>query len=119
MRFLIDQTSTALIAKRLRELGHEASTVVERGLGARADDEIFELARREHAILVTCDSDFSKVTRYSPAEVGGIIYIRSGNIRRDEQIDLVERFVTGGFFNQVLGALVTLYEDGTVRIWKV
>src|SRR5215211_4136628 len=47
LKFLIDNALSPSVAEKLRETGHEARHVRERGMQASTDEEIFELAGKE------------------------------------------------------------------------
>lgn len=116
MKFLLDPNVTWELIPRLRRLGHEATAIAHLKNGPREDADLLALARREGAILVTCDADFTDAARFPPREIGGIVTVASGQYTKDRQIELVERFVAGGAFEKVKGALVALYADGTMDV---
>ena len=58
MRFLIDNPISPLVAKVLRENGHDAIHVQDVGLQAADDLVIFGLAQQQDRIIVSADTDF-------------------------------------------------------------
>lgn len=53
MRFLLDEMLSPDIADRLRQLGHDAASVLEVGLAATEDAIICDRARAESRVMVT------------------------------------------------------------------
>lgn len=76
MKLLLDENLSPLHAGTLRELGHDAVSVVELGLSG-ADDSVVRAAAIEGGrILITLDADFANVLRYSPSDSPGVIRLR-------------------------------------------
>jgi predicted nuclease of predicted toxin-antitoxin system len=76
VKLLLDENLSPLHARSLRELGHDAVSVVELGLSG-ADDSIVRVSAIEGSrILVTLDADFANVLRYSPSSSPGVIRLR-------------------------------------------
>jgi len=76
VKLLLDENLSPLHARTLRELGHDAVSVIEHGLSG-ADDSVIRTAAIESGrILVTLDADFANVRRYSPSSLPGIIRLR-------------------------------------------
>lgn len=82
MRFLIDAQLPPRLAKRLRDLGHDAVHVSEIGLAAATDKVVWDAAFERNAVLVTKDQDFA-VARAVSAVGPVIIWIRLGNTTND------------------------------------
>ena len=106
MRFLIDENVPLLVATALRSLGHDCLAVAESAARA-ADPDLMELARREGRILVTFDSDFSRMIFHELKPTpNGVVYMRSRPehaklvsetflaLFRDGAIDPISNFVT-------------------------
>ncbi len=82
MRLLIDAQLPPRLARRLRELGHDAVHVSEIGLAAAADKAVWNAAADREAVLVTKDQDFA-VARAISADGPAIVWIRLGNTTND------------------------------------
>ena len=91
MRFLIDENVPLIVARALRGLGHDCFAVAESDPHA-LDPDVMAQARREERVLVTFDSDFSRMIfkELRPAPPG-VVYMQS----RSEHATLVgELFVS-------------------------
>lgn len=82
MRLLIDAQLPPRLARRLRDLGHEAVHVGEIGLATAADELVWDAAVERKAVLVTKDHDFA-VARAVSADGPVIVWIRLGNTTND------------------------------------
>lgn len=76
MKLLLDENLSPLHARTLRELGHDAVSVVECDLSGADDSVVRAFAIGSGRILVTLDADFANVLRYSPSDSPGIIRLR-------------------------------------------
>ncbi len=76
MKFLLDENLSPLHARTVRELGHDAVSVVEIGLSGADDQDVRAAAIEQERILVTLDADFSNVLRYPPALTPGVVRLR-------------------------------------------
>jgi predicted nuclease of predicted toxin-antitoxin system len=67
VNFLIDNALSPVVAKTLSAAGHDAVHVRERGMHAASDDVLFEWAASENRVLVSVDTDFTRMLsqRYS------------------------------------------------------
>lgn len=76
MKFLLDENLSPLHARILRELGHDAVSVVELGLSGADDSVVRTSAIEDGRMLVTLDADFANVLRYPPSGSPGVIRLR-------------------------------------------
>lgn len=89
MKFLFDAHISPRLASRLFALSHDSIHVSTMPSGnATGDDDIIALADREGRVVVTKDSDFRNARRDTgcPAR---LLLVMTGNMTRDELIDLV------------------------------
>ena len=78
MRFLVDAQLPPVLARFLREQGHEAGHVEEAGLREAEDDDIWSHAVRQGLVVITKDEDFVLLAAWKePAP--RIVWIRVGN----------------------------------------
>lgn len=78
MNFLVDSNLPPGLAAWLRELGHEASHVLDEAALGGDDRTIFEFARRHGRIILTKDEDFAALAVLS-ADPAPVVWLRLGN----------------------------------------
>jgi predicted nuclease of predicted toxin-antitoxin system len=76
MKFKVDENLPIEVAVALSEAGHDAMSVVDQGLGGRADASVAEVCRREERSLITLDVDFANVQAYPPPDYPGLVVLR-------------------------------------------
>ena len=81
MRFLADMGISPRTVAFLRDAGHDAVHLVERGLNELGDPDILALAREEERILLVHDLDFSDLVAASGGEVPSVVVFRLRNMR--------------------------------------
>lgn len=85
MRFLVDAQLPPALARWLVEQGHDASHVMDQGLGEASDRRIWDEAASSGAVIVTKDEDFP-ARRRSSAMGPAVVWIRIGNSTRRETL---------------------------------
>ena len=81
MKFLADMGISPRLVAELRDKGHDAAHVHERGLGRSTDPEILAAARDERRILLTHDLDFGKLLAASGGNLPSVIVFRLKDMR--------------------------------------
>ncbi len=76
MRIKLDENLPSSLAAELTELGHNADTIVQEGLGGVNDTEVLQAAIANDRFLVTHDLDFSDVRKFQPGRHPGILVVR-------------------------------------------
>lgn len=79
LRFLVDAQLPPALAVFLRDKGHDAAALREIQLRDADDEEIWEIARADCAIIVTKDEDFAKLVAAND-EGPRVLWVRSGNL---------------------------------------
>ena len=115
MKFLIDANVSYALSDALRNLEYEVISAVERFPSKTPDTIIFETAIKERAILITRDHDFTNPVKYPPAKTKGIIFIRIGNLRSEEEVTLILNALNQLDAEMLNGKLVTVYKNN-IRI---
>ena len=73
MKFLLDENLSPSHVRTLRDLGHDAVSVVEMGLSGTDADVVRAAAIEGGRVLVTLGGDFANVLRYPPAATPGVL----------------------------------------------
>ncbi|SCY68292.1 DUF5615 family PIN-like protein [Thiohalorhabdus denitrificans] len=78
MRFLVDAQLPPALARWLSEQGHQAEHVVDLGLEASPDREIWRVAHQTGAVVISKDEDFVTLVTLQP-EHAQVVWVRLGN----------------------------------------
>jgi len=81
VKFLVDNQLPAALAKFLASHGQEAIHVLEVGLDAAKDEEVWNHAAKNSIVLITKDEDFSRRASRPEASVQ-VVWVRLGNCRK-------------------------------------
>lgn len=79
MRLLIDQNLATRVAVLLRDAGHDAVHVSERGMSRADDDQVLALAVGEERVLVSEDTDFGALLARSRSPLPSLVLLRSAD----------------------------------------
>lgn len=114
MRFTIDENVPLRAATALRSLGHDCLVIAEADSQAQ-DEDVMERSRRENRVLVTFDSDFSRMIFHELLPPPpGVVYMRG---RPDQALLVSETFVAmfaaGGV--DPIGRFIVLEPSGGFR----
>ena len=60
----------------MRKAGHDASTVIEEGLGGASDITLAKACADEDLVLLTLDLDFADIRAYGSPDSPGIVVLR-------------------------------------------
>jgi len=114
MKFIVDENVSFNVVKELRASGHSVTSIIE-GYASIKDQKIYEMLIKEKAILITRDYHFTNPFRYPSEKTKGIIYIRHGNLKSKEEVNIISRFLKTCDFTKIKGSLVIL-DRTTIRI---
>jgi predicted nuclease of predicted toxin-antitoxin system len=81
VKFLVDNQLPAALAKLLVSRGQEAIHVLEVGLDAAKDEEVWNHAVKNLMVLITKDEDFSRRAPQPDVSVQ-VVWVRLGNCRK-------------------------------------
>ena len=94
MLFLVDAQLPPSLAEALRQAGCQAVHLVDLGLLAATDEQIWNETISRSAVLVTKDRDFP-LRRAASKDGPAILWVRVGNIGNRKLIDLTLRALPG------------------------
>ena len=92
MRFLVDECTGSLVAKWLKENGHEVFSVYDEARGA-TDDDILMKAFAENWILLTNDKNFGELVFREHRPHHGVIFLRLEDERSASKIAALEKLI--------------------------
>jgi predicted nuclease of predicted toxin-antitoxin system len=115
MRFLLDMNLPPAIAERLRAEGHDAVHLRDVGGSNLSDSEIFELANKEHRIVITFDLDFGEIAAAALESGSGVALLRLRLAQQSYLWDRLRAGITAAGWAMEVGAVV-LIGDARVRI---
>lgn len=73
LKFLVDEDLPRSTAHLLRKMGFVTLDVRDCGLRGKSDEEIFEYAQNENAIILTGDRGIGSILRFTPGTYYGIV----------------------------------------------
>jgi predicted nuclease of predicted toxin-antitoxin system len=77
VRLLVDQNLAGRVAAALRDAGHDAVHVADRGLAAAEDQEVLALALEEQRVIVSEDTDFGALLAHAGAAAPSFVLLRA------------------------------------------
>jgi len=75
----LDENLPSWLAPLLRDLGHDADTVIDEGLTGKDDATVWAAAQHAGRFFVTLDLDFTDTRRYAPGTHHGVLVLRLGD----------------------------------------
>src|SRR3990172_1990252 len=86
-KFVIDEDMPRSTGRILKEDGHPVKDVRDYGLQGAEDEEIYQFAQREQAVLLTADRCFGNITRFPLGKHFGILIVHFPNETSTNEIN--------------------------------
>jgi len=113
-RILLDENVSLSVAPRLHSLGFNVTAIADRQDRGLVDEEVFNAAIAQGAVLVTRDSHFTNPFRFDPARTAAIIHVTHGNLTATEESAILERFLLDTPSETYTGRLVSLAKNRVI-----
>jgi len=111
MKIVVDENVSYGLVERLRMGGYDVISISELAERGMSDEDIYTLMLREQAILITRDHHFTNPIRFPAEKTKGIIYVRHGNLKSEEETMMVENCLHNHDLKTFQRKLITLYRD--------
>jgi predicted nuclease of predicted toxin-antitoxin system len=112
---LLDENVSLEVRPILESIGYDVQAIALLKRRAMSDPDVFALAIKENALLVTRDRDFTNSIRFPPSQLRGILFLMDGNLSGADEAQLIKRFLTAHSPDTFRGKLVSL-SPHTTRI---
>jgi len=113
VNFVGDESLDRQIVDRLRQEGHHVLYVAEMAPGI-SDDDVFDLANREQALLITADKDFGEIVFRQRRLAQGVILVRLAGLSPQQKAEVTASAVRR--YARELERAFTVISPGTIRI---
>ncbi len=97
MKFKLDENLPVETAGDLRQLGHDAATVIEEDLSGAEDLTVVAAANAEGRVLLTLDKGIANIRKYRFEELSGIVLFRPDSPGRKEVLSFVRSYLAEDF----------------------
>ena len=94
MKWVVDNQLPMLLAAYMRGRGHECVHVIDVGLDAADDVDVWGYGLREGAIVISNDEDFVALSA-RPGDGGRLLWVRLGNCRNAALLAAFDRLHDG------------------------
>lgn len=115
MEFKVDENLPVEVADLLRQVGHDAVTVLEQHLGGSSDPDIASACQEERRVLITLDTDFADIRAYPPGQFPGLIVLRLHKQDKPHVLAVIDRLVPL-LSSEPLEHLLWILEETRLRI---
>ena len=92
MRFLVDEGVGQLVAKWLKENGHQVYSVYDKSRGLD-DNSIQKIAFEKNYILITNDTDFGELIFKQKIAHKGVILLKLDDLRPNNKINVLNKLL--------------------------
>ena len=113
MKLLLDMGLPRRAAELLRQAGHDAVHVGERGSPRLTDPEIVGVAAAEERTIVTMDADFSALLALSGRSCPSVVHLRVEGLGYRQVAAMIDQVVVDSQADIESGCIVSVTSAGT------
>ena len=114
MRFKLDENLPTELLADLRDLGHDADSVIDEGLSGAPDPAVVKVASADDRVLLTLDKGIANLQRFPIQEHAGVVLFRPDTSGRIAVALFIRERLTTVLASDLRGKLVVV---GPSRIW--
>ena len=111
MRFLADMCVDIRVVEWLREKGHDATHLREKGLYRMPNGEIFKKGIKEERTVITFDLDFAEIAALTGGEKPSVILFPLKNTRTPNVINRLSKVIQDSSEDLEKGAVIVVEES--------
>jgi predicted nuclease of predicted toxin-antitoxin system len=116
MKFLVDNQLSPRVAEGLRAAGHDAVHVRDYAMQAAKDIAVFERAAAEQRVIISADTDFSRIVAQRQTILPSIVLLRWPMLRQaDAQVAVLLANLPNVVRHLEQGSIVVI-EETRVRV---
>lgn len=119
MRFLVDNAMSPTIAVALRDAGHDAVHLREKGLQAEPDSVVFEMAEREDRVIVSADTDFGALLAARDRPKPSFVLFRRTSGLRPVEIANQLLEIVGRYESRLETGCIVTVRDDRIRVRRL
>jgi predicted nuclease of predicted toxin-antitoxin system len=112
VRVKVDEDLPKAAVQVLRRHGHEASSVIEQGMGGAKDHALWQAVQAEHRFLVTADKGFGDIRYHLPGTHAGILLLRPDQAGIRPVLELLEQTLAAYDLEALAGAVAVVTPRG-------
>lgn len=119
MKLLVDQNLARRVAVLLREAGHDAVHVGERGLASADDEDVLAFAAAEARVVVSEDTDFGALLATAGASAPSFVLLRAAEPLTPEQQATLLIANLGAVEDDLAAGAVVVFARGRIRVRRL
>lgn len=116
MKFLVDNQLSPRVAQGLRAAGHDAVHVRDYAMQAAKDLAVFERAAAEERVIISADTDFSRLVAQRQSSVPSVVLLRWPMLRQAEAQVAVLLANLPGIEQDLKRGSIAVIEETRVRV---
>ena len=116
LKFLLDANFSPITAVFLRNLGFDATSILEQKLHYLSDEEVVKKAKKEGRVIITFDQDFADMWYFREKGKIGIIRVRTKNQTPEHVNEILKKFLESSKLKADFGKQLVVIKETEIRI---
>jgi predicted nuclease of predicted toxin-antitoxin system len=116
IRFLIDEDMPRSSARVLKARGFDALDVRDSGLRGKSDNEVFDFAQKNNAIILTADLGFGNLLHFPCGSHAGIVIVHFPNEVSTNELNRQIELMCANLSEEDFRGNLVILEPGRIRV---